>query len=84
MSTLSETATTNNAIGRVFFLDASAGRILSANADGTDRKVILDGCRIPDGIVVDPEAAHIYWTNMGVPNRNDGSIEQADLDGQIV
>jgi DNA-binding beta-propeller fold protein YncE len=82
MSTLSETATTNNAIGRVFFLDASAGRILSANADGTDRKVILDGCRIPDGIVVDPEAAHIYWTNMGVPNRNDGSIERADLDGQ--
>src|SRR5205814_6980530 len=23
-----------------------------------------------------------YWTNMGVPNLNDGSIERADLDGQ--
>src|SRR5208337_5247616 len=34
-----------------------------------------------DGIVVDVEAGHIYWTNMGVPNLNDGSIERADIDG---
>jgi hypothetical protein len=27
------------------------------------------------------EAGHVYWTNMGVPSRNDGSIERADLDG---
>ena len=50
--------------GRLFFLEASGGRIHSANADGSDRKVIVTGCRIPDGIVVDVEAAHIYWTNM--------------------
>jgi len=68
--------------GRLFFLEASGGRIHSANADGSDRKVILDGCRVPDGIVVDLEPGHIYWTNMGVPTRNDGSIERADLDGQ--
>jgi hypothetical protein len=71
-----------NATGRLFFLEASGGRIHSANADGSDRKIIVTGCRIPDGIVVDVEAGHIYWTNMGVPNRNDGSIERADLDGQ--
>jgi sugar lactone lactonase YvrE len=71
-----------NATGRLFFLEASGGRIHSANADGSDRKVIISGTRIPDGIVVDVEAAHIYWTNMGVPTRNDGSIERADLDGQ--
>jgi hypothetical protein len=68
--------------GRLFFLEASGGRIHSANADGSDRKIIVTGCRVPDGIVVDVEAGHIYWTNMGVPNRNDGSIERADLDGQ--
>jgi DNA-binding beta-propeller fold protein YncE len=68
-------------IGRLFFLEASGGRIHSANADGSDRKVIVSGCRVPDGIVVDVDAGHIYWTNMGVPNRNDGSIERADLDG---
>ena len=28
------------------------------------------------------EAGHIYWTNMGVPNLDDGSIERADLDGR--
>ena len=37
---------------------------------------------MPDGIVVDVEAGHIYWTNMGIPNLNDGSIERADLDGK--
>ncbi|GLR83606.1 3-hydroxyacyl-CoA dehydrogenase [Bradyrhizobium iriomotense] len=49
--------------------------------DGSDRKTIVTGCWLPDGIVVDVEAGHIYWTNMGVPNLNDGSIERADLDG---
>jgi sugar lactone lactonase YvrE len=70
------------ATGRLFFLEASGGRIHSANADGSDRKVILSGGRVPDGVVVDVEAGHIYWTNMGVPSQNDGSIERADLDGQ--
>jgi hypothetical protein len=44
--------------------------------------VIVTDCRLPDGIAVDVGAGHIYWTNMGVPNLNDGSIERADLDGR--
>src|SRR5882724_7508014 len=67
---------------RLFVLDLSGGRVLSLNPDGTDRKVLATDCRLPDGIVVDIEAGHIYWTNMGVPNQNDGSIERADLDGK--
>jgi len=67
---------------RVFFLDASGGRIESLNPDGSDRRVILDGLIIPDGIAVDEEAGHIYWTNMGNPSKNDGSIDRADLDGR--
>jgi hypothetical protein len=69
-------------LGRLFVLDLSGGRIFSVNADGSDQKVLVTGCRHPDGIVVDVEAGHIYWTNMGVPNLNDGSIERADLDGR--
>src|SRR5205809_5161274 len=69
-------------VGRLYFLEASGGRIHSVNADGSDRKVIISGARVPDGVVVDLEAGHIYWTNMGVPNQNDGSIERVDLDGQ--
>jgi hypothetical protein len=67
---------------RLFFLDASSGRVLSANPDGADKKVIATGGRVPDGIAIDTEAGHIYWTNMGVPTQNDGSIERVDLDGQ--
>ena len=68
--------------GRLFVLDLSGGRVLSMNADGTDRKIVVTGCRHPDGIAVDVDAGHIYWTNMGVPDLNDGSIERADLDGR--
>jgi len=32
---------------------------------GTDRKVIVGDCRMPDGIAIDAEAGHIYWTDMG-------------------
>ena len=67
---------------RVYFLDISGGRIESLNPDGSDRRLVLDGLkRIPDGIAIDEEAGHIYWTNMGTPSANDGSIERADLDG---
>jgi hypothetical protein len=69
-------------VGRLFVLDLSGGRVFYVNVDGSDQKVLVTGCRHPDGIVVDVEARHIYWTNMGVPNLNDGSIERADLDGR--
>ncbi|MEA5114714.1 MAG: hypothetical protein VB050_11865 [Geobacteraceae bacterium] len=71
-----------SAVGRLFVLDLSGARILSMNPDGSDRKVIITECRHPDGVAVDVEAGHIYWTNMGVPHREDGSIERADLDGR--
>jgi hypothetical protein len=68
-------------LGCLFVLDLSGGRVFSVNADGSGQKDIVTGCRHPDGIAVDIEARHIYWTNMGVPSLNDGSIERADLDG---
>src|SRR5580693_234514 len=71
--------------GRLFFLDLGAGRVLTANPDGSDLKTIVnEGRRLPDGLVVDAAAGHIYWTNMGNPSANDGSIERSDLDGKNV
>ena len=71
--------------GRLFFLDLGAGRILSAKPDGSDLKTIVsEGRKLPDGIVVDAEAGHIYWTNMGSLKGNDGAIDRADLDGSNV
>jgi hypothetical protein len=68
--------------GRLFVLELSGGRIHSMNTDGSDRKTIVSDCRNCDGIVVDVKAGHIYWTNMGVPSLNDGSVERADIDGK--
>ncbi len=73
-------------IGRIFFLDAAAGgRVMSANPDGSDLKTITnEGTKVPDGIVVDIAAGHIYWTNMGNAKANNGSICRLDLDGRNV
>jgi len=69
--------------GRLFFLDLSGGRILSANPDGSDLKTIInEGRKLNDGLVLDLAAGHIYWTNMGDPKRNDGSIIRSDLNGK--
>ena len=72
-------------VGRLFFLDVAGGRVLSANPDGSDLKTIVEeGRKIPDGLVVDSVAGHIYWTNMGNPKANDGSILRSDLDGKNI
>jgi sugar lactone lactonase YvrE len=71
------------AVGRLFFLDVAGGRVLSANPDGSDLKTIVEeGRKIPDGLVVDSAAGHMYWTNMGNPKTNEGSILRSDLDGK--
>ena len=71
------------AAGRLFVLELSHNRIQSMNPDGSDRKVIVSDCQLPDGITLDVTAGHVYWTNMGSsPSVNDGSIERADIDGK--
>ena len=86
MTTIStqKTATAPRKTGdRLFYLDLSGGRVLSANVDGTDKQVIVNDCpHFVDGIAIDAQAGHIYWTNMGIPTRNDGSLERTDLDGK--
>jgi hypothetical protein len=65
----------------LFVLEISGDRIHSMNPDGSDRRTIVTDCRYPDGIAIDAARGHVYWTNMGVPFLNDGSIERANLDG---
>ena len=65
------------------FLDLGVGCVLSANPDGSNLKTIVnEGRRLPDGLMVDVAAGHIYWNNMGNPEQNDGSILRSDLDGK--
>jgi DNA-binding beta-propeller fold protein YncE len=90
MSTIASTpidAAAKNAAtsGRLFFLDLSGGRILSANSDGSDLTTIIsEGRKLPDGLALDVAAGHIYWTNMGDPTRNDGSIMRSDINGRNI
>ena len=70
------------ATARLFILDVSGQRVLSTNPDGTDKRVLVTECPLPDGVVVDTKAGHIYWTNMVNPSQNNGFIERADLDGK--
>src|ERR1700734_2670025 len=72
----------NGVVARIFFLDLGGGRVLSANPDGSDLKTLLiEGRMLPDGLAVDVAAGHLYWTNMGNPKANDGTIFRSDLDG---
>jgi DNA-binding beta-propeller fold protein YncE len=72
----------NEATRKLFVLEASnGGRLFSINPDGSGKTFIVTGCRVPDGVAVDVQGGHIYWTNMGRPSDNDGSIERVDLDG---
>src|SRR4249920_3724340 len=69
----------NAAVGRLFVLELPEDRIHSMNPDGCDRKTIVTNCHLPDGIVVDADAGHIYWwaslfsTSGGNPVRLQGS-----------
>src|ERR1700739_197832 len=75
----------NAVTGRIFFLDLAGGRVLSANPDGSDLKtIVVEGRKLPDGLAIDVAAGHIYWTNMGNPKANDGSILRSDLDGRNI
>jgi hypothetical protein len=78
----SETSARSDAGGRLFLLELSGGCIYSMRPDGSDRRLVVAECKLPDGVTIDVEAGHIYWTNMGAsPAADDGSIERADLDG---
>lgn len=69
-------------IGALYFLDLKGGRVLSAGSDGSNVRVLLQDHRTGlDGIAVDADAGHLYWTNMGKVKVDDGSIERANLDG---
>src|ERR1700685_1792395 len=73
----------NGVVTRIIFLDLGAGRVLSANPDGSDLKTLVsEGRKLPDGLAVDVAAGSLYWTNMGNPKANDGTIFRSDLDGR--
>ena len=67
---------------RLFFLDIRGGRVLTVKPDGSGLQVLVDNKKeAPDGIAVDAGKGHIYWSNMGQADEDDGSVFRTNLDG---
>lgn len=61
-----------------------AGRLIVASADGTHSKTLLKGLEMPDGVDISLPRGRIFWTLMGLPSENNGSVQSASLDGSDV
>lgn len=61
-----------------------SGEILSITAENRASKpvALVRGQAMPDGI--DICEGRMFWTNMGIPNQNDGTVLSAKLDGSDV
>ncbi|KJZ78520.1 hypothetical protein HIM_01911 [Hirsutella minnesotensis 3608] len=58
-----------------------SGRILVGSPSKDTLKAIVTDQLTPDGIDISRSAGKIFWTSMGIPSKNDGSIWSANLDG---
>ncbi len=61
--------------GRPFLLDSAEGRGLSVDTHGTDKRIIVTGGRMPDGIVVDVQAGRRLLGRLARP----GSAQSSAL-----
>jgi len=53
---------------RLFYLDVTGGRVLTASAQNPSAKVLVASTgQGPDGVAVDVAGGHVYWTGMGNP-----------------
>ncbi|HEY3497758.1 MAG TPA: hypothetical protein VGK73_23835 [Polyangiaceae bacterium] len=65
----------------VFYLDVGGSVMATDVEDPRARTIVEDAGQGPDGIAVDLEHGHLYWTGMGVPAEDDGFLLRSDLDG---
>jgi hypothetical protein len=61
-----------------------AGRLIVASADGTSSRTLLSGLEMPDGVDISLFRGRIFWTLMGTPSDNNGSVQSANLDGSDI
>ncbi|KAJ5140293.1 hypothetical protein N7448_003701 [Penicillium atrosanguineum] len=61
-----------------------AGRILVTSGDGQNARPLITGLEAPDGIDISISDDRIFWTNMGIPSQNNGSVQSARIDGSEI
>ena len=65
--------------GKMYWTDASTGKIQRANLDGTNVQDLVTGLRRPWGIALDIAGGKMYWAE-----QNNQKIRRANLDGTNV
>lgn len=53
---------------------ATSGSILEISANGQIQQTLVENQSLPDGLAVDPKTGRLFWTNMGIPGEEDGSL----------
>jgi hypothetical protein len=76
--------------GHIYWCDREGMRVMRARLDGSDVTVLVqtgsssedrdDRRRHCVGVAVDPIGGHLYWTQKGPPNGNQGRIMRAGLE----
>ncbi|KAJ5677322.1 uncharacterized protein N7477_002955 [Penicillium maclennaniae] len=56
----------------------SSGSILEFSATGQFKRTLAKNQALPDGVAVDTDSGLIFWTNMGVPGKQDGAVLSLD------
>ncbi|KAF7155536.1 hypothetical protein CNMCM6106_004682 [Aspergillus hiratsukae] len=62
----------------------NVGQIVELAADGKLQRVLVKDQALPDGLAIDPTINRMFWTNMGVPGKDDGAVYSANLDGSDI
>ena len=57
------------------------GRLIRASSDGTFFKPLIKNLYLPDSIDILENEGRLYWTCMGIPGVQDGSVNSCLLDG---
>jgi len=71
-------------VRRIFYLDVQ-GSVRAFDEDAPSPRILVSSAgKGPDGIAVDVAGGHLYWTTMGVPADDDGSVRRSELDGSQV
>lgn len=56
----------------------TSGAILECSASGQIQKALVENQSLPDGLAVDTQTGRLFWTNMGIPGQQDGSVLSYD------
>jgi hypothetical protein len=67
-----------------FYLDVGGSVMATDVVNPRARTIVEDAGQGPDGIALDMEEGHIYWTGMGNPSADDGFVMRSNLDGSNV